>query len=104
SIDELPQIFNVLGGSMSLVGPRPHAIQHDQEYSTQIDSYLARHRIKPGITGLAQVRGFRGETETVDLMAKRVAADLEYINTWSVWADIQIIIATALTLFNKRAY
>ncbi|QGG80114.1 undecaprenyl-phosphate glucose phosphotransferase [Litorivicinus lipolyticus] len=104
SIDELPQIFNVLGGSMSLVGPRPHAIQHDREYSTQIDSYLARHRIKPGITGLAQVRGFRGETETVDLMAKRVAADLEYINTWSVWADIQIIIATALTLFNKRAY
>ena len=105
SIDELPQLFNVLNGSMSLVGPRPHAIQHDQEYSALIDSYLTRHRIKPGITGLAQVRGFRGETETVDLMAKRVAADLEYINTWSIWLDLKIILRTALTLVGSgRAY
>ena len=105
SIDELPQLFNVLNGSMSLVGPRPHAIQHDQEYSALIDSYLTRHRIKPGITGLAQVRGFRGETETVDLMAKRVAADLEYINTWSIWLDLKIILRTALTLLGSgRAY
>ena len=104
SIDELPQLFNVLDGSMSVVGPRPHAIQHDQEYSALIDSYLTRHRIKPGITGLAQVRGFRGETETVDLMAKRVSADLEYINTWSIGLDIRIIFMTALTLLNNRAY
>ena len=104
SIDELPQLFNVLHGSMSMVGPRPHAIQHDQEYSQLIGSYLARHRIKPGITGLAQVRGYRGETETVDLMAKRVSADLEYINTWSIVSDLQIIFFTALTLLSKRAY
>ena len=104
SIDELPAIqrvkrFDVVGG------PAPHAIQHDQEYSALIDSYLTRHRIKPGITGLAQVRGFRGETETVDLMAKRVAADLEYINTWSIWLDLKIILRTALTLLGSgRAY
>ncbi len=104
SIDELPQIFNVLFGSMSMVGPRPHAVQHNQEYSAMITSYLSRHRIKPGITGLAQVRGFRGETEDLELMRKRVEHDLEYINNWSVAMDIYILVKTVFTLFNDRAY
>ncbi|WP_154715149.1 undecaprenyl-phosphate glucose phosphotransferase [Neptuniibacter caesariensis] len=104
SIDELPQLFNVLIGNMSMVGPRPHAVQHNQIYSTQINAYLCRHRIKPGITGLAQVRGLRGETEELELMSKRVESDLEYINNWSVSLDIMIMIRTALTLINSRAY
>ncbi len=104
SIDELPQLFNVLVGNMSMVGPRPHAVQHNQLYSNQITSYLCRHRIKPGITGLAQVRGFRGETEELELMSKRVESDLEYINNWSVTLDLIIMVRTALTLFSSRAY
>ena len=104
SIDELPQLFNVLNGTMSLVGPRPHAIEHDSLYSQQIDAYLSRHRIKPGITGLAQVRGLRGETETLDLMEQRVGADLEYINRWSLLLDVEILFRTVLTLLSNRAY
>lgn len=104
SIDELPQLFNVLVGNMSMVGPRPHAVQHNQLYSNQITSYLCRHRIKPGITGLAQVRGFRGETEELELMSKRVESDLEYINNWSVTLDLIIMVRTALTLLSSRAY
>ncbi|MES9962294.1 MAG: undecaprenyl-phosphate glucose phosphotransferase [Candidatus Sedimenticola sp. 20ELBAFRAG] len=104
SIDELPQLFNVLDGSMSLVGPRPHAISHNEEYSKRIEAYLARHRIKPGITGLAQVRGYRGETKELDQMIKRVESDLEYINNWSIWLDFTIMVRTVLTLFNKNAY
>ncbi len=104
SLDELPQIFNVLSGSMSLVGPRPHAISHDVEYSKQIEAYLARHRIKPGITGLAQVRGYRGETKEIELMKKRVISDLEYINDWSITLDISILLRTFLILFKNNAY
>ncbi len=104
SIDELPQLFNVLGGSMSLVGPRPHAIAHDREYAEKIGDYLGRHRIKPGMTGLAQVNGFRGETETLDKMKMRVEYDLRYINNWSILADLTILLRTVLTLFSKNAY
>jgi putative colanic acid biosynthesis UDP-glucose lipid carrier transferase len=104
SIDELPQLLNVLAGNMSMVGPRPHAVQHNQLYSKQINAYLCRHRIKPGITGLAQVRGYRGETEELEMMSKRVDSDLEYINNWSVSLDLIIIFRTALTLFSSRAY
>ena len=104
SIDELPQLLNVLQGSMSLVGPRPHAISHNELYSKRIAVYLARHRIKPGITGLAQVRGFRGETKELDQMRKRVESDLEYINNWSVMLDFSILVRTVIVLFSKNAY
>ncbi|MCU7867938.1 MAG: undecaprenyl-phosphate glucose phosphotransferase [Candidatus Thiodiazotropha sp. (ex Lucinoma borealis)] len=104
SIDELPQLFNVLAGQMSLVGPRPHALQHNEEYSKQIVAYLARHRIKPGITGLAQIRGFRGETKELEQMEKRVKYDLEYINSWSLWLDISILVRTIFSLKNENAY
>ena len=104
SIDELPQFFNVLQGRMSLVGPRPHAVAHNDYYTGKIDAYMARHRIKPGITGLAQVSGCRGETETLDKMQKRVELDLAYINNWSVWLDIKILIKTPLSLLSKDIY
>jgi putative colanic acid biosynthesis UDP-glucose lipid carrier transferase len=104
SIDELPQLFNVLFGSMSLVGPRPHAVAHNDHYKARIGSYLARHRIKPGITGLAQINGFRGETETDDKMHKRAEYDMEYINNWSLWLDIKILFKTPLSLFSKDIY
>lgn len=104
SIDELPQLFNVLQGRMSLVGPRPHAVSHNEYYSDKINSYLARHRIKPGITGLAQISGARGETETLDKMQKRIDFDLEYINNWSLWLDIKILIKTPLSLLSKDIY
>lgn len=104
SIDELPQLFNVLNGTMSLVGPRPHAVSHNDYYSDKINAYLARHRIKPGITGLAQIKGFRGETETLDKMQKRVEFDLAYINNWSLLLDIKIIIKTPVSLISKNIY
>ncbi len=104
SIDELPQLFNVLGGSMSLVGPRPHALQHNEYYASLIQSYMVRHRIKPGITGLAQVNGCRGETDCVEKMLRRVEYDIDYINRWSVWLDIGILLKTPFTLFCKEAY
>lgn len=104
SIDELPQLFNVLGGSMSLVGPRPHALQHNEYYASLIQSYMVRHRIKPGITGLAQVNGCRGETEQVEKMQRRVEYDIDYINRWSLWLDIWILIKTPFTLFSKEIY
>jgi len=104
SIDELPQLINVLQGRMSLVGPRPHAVAHNEYYSDKINAYLARHRIKPGITGLAQVSGCRGETETLDKMQKRVDYDLEYINNWSVWLDVKILMKTPLSLLSKDIY
>ncbi|MBK1885421.1 undecaprenyl-phosphate glucose phosphotransferase [Marinobacter sp. DY40_1A1] len=104
SIDELPQLFNVLKGDMSLVGPRPHAVAHNDYYSDKIIAYMARHRIKPGITGLAQISGCRGETETIDKMQKRVELDLDYINHWSLWLDIKILIKTPLTLVSKDIY
>ncbi|ODB92819.1 undecaprenyl-phosphate glucose phosphotransferase [Candidatus Thiodiazotropha endoloripes] len=104
SIDELPQLFNVLTGQMSLVGPRPHALQHNVEYSKQIEAYLARHRIKPGITGLAQIRGYRGETKELEQMEKRVKYDLEYINNWSLWLDISILARTPFSLRSGNVY
>ncbi|APC14804.1 undecaprenyl-phosphate glucose phosphotransferase [Pseudomonas frederiksbergensis] len=104
SIDELPQFFNVLQGHMALVGPRPHAIAHNDYYTGKIRAYMARHRIKPGITGLAQISGCRGETETLDKMQKRVEIDLNYINNWSLWLDIKILIKTPFTLFSKDIY
>ena len=105
SIDELPQIFNVLRGEMSLVGPRPHAIVHNQQYSELIDDYLGRHRVQPGITGWAQVNGLRGETDTLDKMRKRVDYDLSYINSWSIALDLKIIVLTAISiLFDRHAY
>lgn len=104
SLDELPQVFNVLTGEMSLVGPRPHAVQHDEEYSQHIDAYLARHNIKPGITGLAQVRGLRGETSGIDRMRQRIEADIEYINNWSLFLDLSILVRTLGALTGKNAY
>lgn len=104
SIDELPQLFNVLQGKMSLVGPRPHAIAHNNYYTGKINAYMARHRIKPGITGWAQINGCRGETETLDKMQQRVELDLIYINTWSLWLDIKILIKTPFTLLSKDIY
>lgn len=104
SIDELPQLFNVLQGRMSLVGPRPHAIAHNNYYTGKIAAYMARHRIKPGITGLAQVSGLRGETDTLDKMEKRVEYDIAYINNWSLWLDLKILIKTPFTLLGKDIY
>ncbi len=104
SIDELPQLFNVLQGDMALVGPRPHAVAHNDYYTGKIDAYMARHRIKPGITGLAQISGCRGETETIDKMENRVELDLAYINNWSLWLDLKILIKTPFTLLGKDIY
>jgi putative colanic acid biosynthesis UDP-glucose lipid carrier transferase len=104
SLDELPQLFNVLMGEMSLVGPRPHAIQHDVQYSPDISDYFARHNIKPGITGLAQVRGYRGETKDIEQMIRRVDSDIEYINNWSLWLDFVILARTVFAFSGKHAY
>ncbi|VVN77960.1 hypothetical protein PS712_00860 [Pseudomonas fluorescens] len=104
SLDELPQLFNVLQGHMALVGPRPHAIAHNHYYSGKILAYMARHRIKPGITGLAQINGCRGETDTIDKMQKRVEIDLKYINNWSLWLDLKILVKTPFTLLSKDIY
>ncbi|WP_373691366.1 sugar transferase [Endozoicomonas sp. YOMI1] len=105
SLDELPQFINVLQGRMSIVGPRPHALAHNEYYKDLVESYMKRHKVKPGITGLAQVRGFRGETDTLDKMQRRVECDLEYINNWSLWLDIKIIIGTVFKGFmNPNGY
>jgi putative colanic acid biosynthesis UDP-glucose lipid carrier transferase len=104
SLDELPQLFNVFLGQMSIVGPRPHAVEHNELYRKQISGYMKRHVYKPGITGLAQVRGFRGETATLDLMQKRVQADLEYQRRWSLVTDFKILIKTLFHLSSPSAY
>lgn len=104
SLDELPQLFNVLRGEMSLVGPRPHAVQHDAEYSQRISDYFARLNIKPGITGLAQVRGYRGETREIHEMIQRVESDIEYINNWSIWLDLIILFRTIGAFVGSKAY
>ncbi|WGS18304.1 MULTISPECIES: undecaprenyl-phosphate glucose phosphotransferase [unclassified Bradyrhizobium] len=104
SIDELPQLWNVLRGEMSLVGPRPHALAHDNYYDQLISKYVYRHHMKPGLTGWAQVNGFRGETPTIDLMEKRVEYDVWYVSNWSIWLDIRIIIRTATALMYQEAY
>jgi Undecaprenyl-phosphate glucose phosphotransferase len=102
SLDELPQFINVLQGRMSIVGPRPHAIAHNELYKHQVERYMQRHKVKPGITGWAQVNGYRGETDTLDKMEKRVEYDLYYIEHWSVWMDIKIILMTILVGFRHR--
>lgn len=105
SLDELPQFFNVLMGDMSVVGPRPHALAHNEHYKNLVQDYMQRHRVKPGITGWAQVNGFRGETDTLDKMQQRVEYDLYYIENWSLWLDLKIILLTAFKGFvNKNAY
>lgn len=105
SLDELPQFINVLQGRMSIVGPRPHAVAHNEEYRRIIKSYMVRHKVRPGITGWAQVHGYRGETETIEKMQARVEFDLEYLRNWSLGLDLQIIIRTIrLMLFDRNAY
>jgi Undecaprenyl-phosphate glucose phosphotransferase len=96
SLDELPQLFNVLNGSMSLVGPRPHAIDHNEVFSKQIRGYFARHRVKPGITGWAQVQGLRGETDTLEKLASRIKYDIQYTENWSLFFDLWILIKTTV--------
>ena len=105
SLDELPQFFNVLEGSMSIVGPRPHAVTHNVKYAGMIQHYYGRHRVKPGITGWVQVNGLRGETDTPDKIEKRVAYDLYYIDNWSLLLDLKIIVRTLFVGFvSKNAY
>ncbi len=102
SLDELPQFFNVLTGEMSIVGPRPHAVVHNEEYRTIIPGYMLRHFVKPGITGWAQINGWRGETDTVYKMKKRLEFDLEYMREWTLWLDLKIIIFTVIRGFNDK--
>lgn len=102
SLDELPQFFNVVEGTMSIVGPRPHPVALNDLYRDQVERYMWRHKVKPGITGWAQVNGLRGETDTVDKMRKRIEYDLYYIDHWSMWLDIKIILMTVLRGFNDR--
>jgi putative colanic acid biosynthesis UDP-glucose lipid carrier transferase len=105
SLDELPQFINVLQGRMSIVGPRPHAVAHNEEYRQLIKAYMVRHKVKPGITGWAQVNGLRGETDTIEKMKARVEYDLEYLRNWSLALDLQIIVRTArLVIFDRHAY
>jgi putative colanic acid biosynthesis UDP-glucose lipid carrier transferase len=105
SLDELPQFLNVLRGDMSVVGPRPHPVALNRSYASRIDAYMQRHRVKPGITGWAQVNGLRGETDTLDKMQRRIEYDLYYIEHWSLWLDIKIILLTLLTGWTgKNAY
>ncbi len=105
SLDELPQFINVLMGDMSIVGPRPHAVAHNEQYRKLIKGYMLRHKVKPGITGWAQINGWRGETDTLDKMQSRVEYDLDYIRNWSVWFDIRIIFLTVFKGFiNKSSY
>lgn len=105
SLDELPQFYNVLQGRMSIVGPRPHALAHNEFYKDLVESYMQRHKVKPGITGWAQVNGYRGETDTLDKMQKRVEYDLWYIDNWSLWLDLKIIFKTVFRGFRgENAY
>lgn len=105
SLDELPQLLNVLEGKMSVVGPRPHAVAHNEQYRKLISGYMIRHKVRPGITGLAQVNGLRGETETVEKMRERVRFDLEYLSHWTPWLDIKIIFRTLWVIASdKNAY
>jgi lipopolysaccharide/colanic/teichoic acid biosynthesis glycosyltransferase len=108
SLDELPQLFNVLRGDLSLVGPRPHALQAKagtQLYDEVVDGYFARHKVKPGITGWAQINGWRGETDTEEKILKRVEHDLYYIENWSVFFDLYILLKTPMSLIkSENAY
>ena len=102
SLDELPQFINVLQGSMSIVGPRPHAVAHNELYRQLIKAYMVRHKVKPGITGWAQVNGHRGETDTIEKMQARVEYDLEYLRNWTLGLDLVIILRTIKTAFYDR--
>ncbi len=102
SLDELPQFLNVLRGDMSVVGPRPHALVHNDIYRKRLSQYMLRHSVKPGITGWAQIHGFRGETDTEDKMARRLEHDLHYIRHWSFWLDLKIVCWTALHGWTDR--
>ena len=102
SLDELPQLLNVLKGDMSLVGPRPHALVHDDEFSRVLEMYPDRHQVKPGITGLAQVTGLRGSTAKPGSIEARVEADLAYINAWSLWLDFRILRRTFTTVISGQ--
>jgi len=102
SLDELPQFLNVLTGEMSIVGPRPHAVAHNEQYRSRIQGYMLRHKVKPGITGWAQVNGWRGETDTLEKMEKRVEHDLDYIRNWAVLFDLRIIAMTVLQVVRQR--
>ena len=104
SLDELPQLFNVLKGEMSLVGPRPHPLELNQEFKSRIPRYMLRHKVKPGITGWAQVNGYRGQTETREKMALRIEHDLWYIQNWSLWLDLKILLMTPFVLIHQNAY
>jgi len=104
SLDELPQLFNVIGGSMSLVGPRPHASAHNEQFRSLIRGYMMRHKVKPGITGLAQVLGSRGETDTLEKMEARIQFDHRYIREWSLWMDLKIIMKTFYVVLKHEAY
>ena len=101
SLDELPQFINVLQGRMSIVGPRPHAVAHNEQYRKLIKGYMLRHKVKPGITGWAQVNGLRGETETLDKMEARIHFDLDYLRNWSLWLDIWIILCTVRVVLKR---
>lgn len=103
SMDELPQFFNVLQGRMSVVGPRPHAVAHNELYRTQIKSYMVRHKVRPGITGWAQVNGYRGETDSLQKMEARIRHDLDYLRHWSLWLDLRIIARTVRLVFRDRS-
>jgi putative colanic acid biosynthesis UDP-glucose lipid carrier transferase len=101
SLDELPQFINVLQGRMSVVGPRPHAVSHNEYYRKLIQGYMLRHKVRPGITGLAQINGYRGETDTVAKMERRIRMDMEYIRNWSIWLDLRIVLKTILGGFRS---
>jgi putative colanic acid biosynthesis UDP-glucose lipid carrier transferase len=106
SLDELPQFINVLRGEMSVVGPRPHMLAHDSKFAELVEMYRSRFFVKPGITGLAQVNGFRGEIQDLEVLEKRIRYDIEYITHWSLWLDIVIVVKTAITVIKpqKSAY
>jgi putative colanic acid biosynthesis UDP-glucose lipid carrier transferase len=103
SLDELPQFINVLQGRMSIVGPRPHAVAHNEQYRPLIKSYMVRHKVKPGITGWAQVNGFRGETDSLEKMEARIRCDLDYLRNWSLRLDLYIIVKTIRLVFKDAS-
>jgi Undecaprenyl-phosphate glucose phosphotransferase len=104
SLDELPQLLNVLKGEMSLVGPRPHAAEHNELFKSRIPRYMLRHKVKPGLTGWAQIKGFRGQTESNEQMELRIQHDLWYIQNWSLWLDLKILLITPFVMMHRNAY